>query len=134
MDVSSEDEEDEEVVGDKTVGVLTSLGPVSQYLVCVLPKCWKKKLDKEQRCVTCKSRYSNGGAGTGYTVKLGITVNNKLTMFTAFTDVVVQLVKVLTGKDDMPETPSEVEDLIFQHLPATVTFTLSGQSILKKIF
>lgn len=136
MEISSDDEASQEKdvsKHSKTVGTITSIGNVNVYNVCMNKTCFKKKLDKDNRCPSCKSKYVAGYTELGYNLKLGLKMATNFAQMTAFNDVVEKLLRKI-GKENPPTGADALEEVIFSALPFEITFSFSSTNIIENIF
>ena len=136
MEISSEDSSDDDETTSSTnreVGSITSIGTISIYPACMIPKCNKKKLGQDSRCGSCSKRIAPACAEMGIRAIIGMVVNGDHKTYTVFNDNAQDLYKLVTGNDVCPKVESQFEDELFDSLPKQVSFVASCSNILTKI-
>ncbi|XP_061169430.1 uncharacterized protein LOC133178739 [Saccostrea echinata] len=127
-EISDDEEDSEEESTVMPTGTIIGIESLFTYRCCLIQKCCKKKVGEDFRCPNCSIQYTINSAGYGGILKLLINYENKMSVFTVFTEGLLQLLESMNLKTDLNNKDDTLNNLKAE-MPIRVKFSFQSNKI-----
>lgn len=127
-EISDDDQDSEEESAVMPTGTIIGIESLFTYRCCLIPKCCKKKVGEDFRCPNCAIQYTVNSAGYAGILKVLINCENKMNVFTVFTDGLIQLLESMNFKSDL-SNKDETLCSLKSAMPIRVKFAFNSNKI-----